>query len=353
MHRETKTVERKADVADATDIRGTARWLVREGRGILAADERPATIAKRFAAVGVVSTVESRRAYRDMLFGAEGMGESLSGILLVDETIHQSTAGGVPYPEHLATQGMLAGIKVDRGALPLAGFPGETITEGLDGLRQRLVDYRASGARFAKWRAVIAIGAGLPSTECVLANVHALARFAALCQEAGLVPIVEPEVLMDGSHSLDRCLTVTESTLRALFASLAAERVELEAMILKPNMVLPGKECATQVTTATVAEATVACLRHTVPAAVPGIAFLSGGQRPIEATERLDAINRLGPHPWRVTFSYARALQEDALAAWRGQDANVETGRHAFLHRAICNAAAARGAYSADLEAMS
>ncbi len=336
----------------AIQLRETARSLVREGRGLLAADERPATIAKRFATVGVASTPENRQAYRDMLFGADGIGESLSGVILFDETIHQSTAGGVPIPEYLETHGVLPGIKVDRGAQPLAGFPGETVTEGLDDLRKRLADYRILGARFAKWRAVISIGAGLPSTECVLANAHALARYAALCQEAGLVPIVEPEVLMDGSHTLDRCLAVTESTLHAVFSNLAAERVELEAMILKPNMVLPGKACADHVATAAIAEATVACLRRTVPAAVPGIAFLSGGQRPIEATERLDAINRMGPHPWQVTFSFARALQEDALSIWRGQDSNVEAARHVFLRRARCNAAASRGMYSADLETL-
>jgi fructose-bisphosphate aldolase, class I len=334
----------------ATELRETARSLVREGRGILAADERTATLTKRFDAAGVPSTPESRHAYRELLFGAEGIGESLSGVILFDETIHQATAHGVPFTEHLRAQGILPGIKVDRGAQPLAGFPGETVTEGLDGLRQRLTEYRALGAGFAKWRAVIAVTAELPTTGCVLANAHALARYAALCQEAGLVPIVEPEVLMDGSHTLDRCFAVTELMLRALFASLTAQRVELEAIILKPNMVTPGKECATQVTTAAIAEATVACLRRTVPAAVPGIAFLSGGQRPIEATQRLDAINRLGPHPWRTTFSFARALQEDALSVWRGREANVDAARRAFLHRAICNAAASRGAYSNELE---
>jgi fructose-bisphosphate aldolase class I len=338
--------------ASATGLRDTARWLVREGRGILAADERTATLTKRFDAVGIPSTPETRHAYREMLFGAEGIGDSLSGVILFDETICQSTANGVPFPEHLAAQGVLSGIKVDGGAHPLAGFPGETVTEGLDGLRQRLGEYRTLGARFAKWRAVIAVAAELPTTACVLANAHALARYAALCQEAGLIPIVEPEVLMDGNHTLERCLAATESMLRALFSSLATQRVELEAMVLNPNMVVPGKASATQATTATIAEATVACLRHTVPAAVPGIAFLSGGQRPIEATQRLDAINRLGPHPWRITFSFARALQEDALSLWRGQEANVDAARHAFLRRAVCNAAASRGAYSADLEAV-
>ncbi len=352
MRHELQTVERAGDAARTANLRGTARWLVREGRGILAADERPATIAKRFARVGLASTPNTRHAYRDMLLGADGIGESLSGVILSDETIRQATSSGVPFPEHLTAQGVLVGIKVDRGAQPLAGFPGETITEGLDDLRERLTEYRALGARFAKWRAVLVIGARLPSSECVRANVHALARYAALCQEAGLVPVAEPEVLMDGSHTLERCLAVTESTLRALFICLVAERVELEALILKPNMVLPGKTCAARATTITLAEATVACLRRTVPVAVPGIAFLSGGQGSINATERLDAINRLGPHPWRITFSYARALQEDALTAWRGQDANIDAARHAFMHRANRNAAAARGAYSADMEAM-
>ncbi|MEO8898093.1 MAG: class I fructose-bisphosphate aldolase [Candidatus Dormibacter sp.] len=342
----------EASPAGAIQLRETARLLVREGRGILAADERTATLAKRFDAVGVPSTPETQHAYREMLFGADSIGESLSGVILFDETIHQSTASGAPFPEHLAAQAVLPGIKVDRGAQPLAGFPGETVTEGLDGLRQRLAEYRALGARFAKWRAVIAVDTELPTTACVLANAHALARYAALCQEAGLVPIVEPEVLMDGSHTLERCFAVTESMLRALFTSLVTQRVALEAMILKPNMVAPGKTCATQATTATIAAATVACLHHTVPAAVPGIAFLSGGQRPIQATERLDAINRLGPHPWHITFSFARALQEDALSTWRGQVSNVDAARQVFLHRAICNAAASRGAYSSDLEAI-
>jgi fructose-bisphosphate aldolase, class I len=338
--------------ASAARLRDTARSLVRDGRGILAADERTVTLTKRFDAVGVPSSPQTRHAYREMLFGAEGIGDSLSGVILFDETIRQSTANGVPFPEHLAAQGVLAGIKVDRGAQPLAGFPGETVTEGLDGLRQRLSEYQALGARFAKWRAVIAVAVELPTTACVLANAHALARYAALCQEAGLVPIVEPEVLMDGNHTLERCLAVTESMLRMLFTSLATQHVELEAMVLKPNMVLPGNACATQATTAIIADATVACLRRTVPTAVPGIAFLSGGQRPIEATERLDAINRLGPHPWRITFSFARALQEDALSTWQGQESKVDAARRAFLHRAICNAAASRGAYSADLEAL-
>ncbi len=336
---------------NVTDIRATARWLVREGRGILAADERTTTLAKRFAAVGVPSTPETQRAYREMLFGAEGIGDSLSGVILFDETIHQCTAAGVPFPAQLAAQGVLPGVKVDGGAQPLAGFPGEAVTEGLDGLRQRLAGYRALGARFAKWRAVIAIDAELPTTGCMLANAHALARYAALCQEAGLVPIVEPEVLMDGSHTLERCSTVTESMLRTLFTSLAAQRVELEAMILKPNMVVSGNKCAPQASTASIAEATVECLRRTVPAAVPGIAFLSGGQGPIQATQRLDAINRLRPHPWRITFSFARALQEDALSVWRGQESNVDAARQAFLQRAVCNAAASSGAYSADFEA--
>jgi fructose-bisphosphate aldolase, class I len=334
----------------ATHLRETARSLVREGRGILAADERTATLTKRFDAAGVASTPDTRHAYRDMLFGAEGIGESISGVILFDETIHQATVNGVAFTEHLRAQGVLPGIKVDGGAHPLAGFPGETVTEGLDGLRGRLIDYRALGARFAKWRAVITVAAALPTTGCVMANAHALARYAALCQEVGLVPIVEPEVLMDGDHTLDRCRVVTELVLRAVFANLAAQRVELEAIILKPSMVVPGKECATQATTAAIAEATVACLRHTVPPAVPGIAFLSGGQRPIEATQRLDAINRLGPHPWRTTFSFARALQEDVLSVWRGRAANVDAARRAFLRRAMCNAAASRGAYSDEME---
>jgi fructose-bisphosphate aldolase class I len=328
----------------------TTQSLVRSGHGILAADESTPTISKRFAAVGVPSTAETRRAYREMLFGAAGIEESLSGVILFDETLRQSTSQGLPFPEHLVAHGLLPGIKVDRGAKPLAGFPGERVTEGLDDLRERLAEYRSLGARFAKWRAVIAVDAELPSTACLSANAHALARYASMCQESGVVSIVEPEVLMDGDQTLERCFEVTEATLRAVFTDLAEQHVALDAMILKPNMVLPGALCTAQVTTADIAEATVECLRRTVPAAVPGVAFLSGGQRPIEATERLDAINRLGPHPWRLTFSFSRALQGDALLAWRGQESNAGAAKRTFLHRARCNAAASSGTYYADLE---
>ena len=340
-----------SDTTTSQELADTIKHLLAPPRGILAADESIPTMSTRLEKAGVAPTKEMRCAYREILGTAPGLGETVSGIILFDETIRQTMADGTPFADTLTAAGVAPGIKVDTGAKPLVDAPGETVTEGLDGLRQRLSEYRALGARFAKWRAVIAIAAELPTTECMLVNAHALARYAALCQEGGLVPIVEPEVLMDGDHTLDRCFVVTEHMLRALFTTLTAQRVELEAVVLKPNMVLPGKTCATQATTATIAEATVACLRHTVPAAVPGIAFLSGGQRPIEATERLDAINRLGPHPWRVTFSFARALQEDALEVWRGQKANVDAARQALLRRAACNAAASRGAYSADLEA--
>ena len=327
------------------DLRATARAMVAPGKGILAADESTPTITKRFERLGIASTAESRRAYREMLFTTPGLAEHTSGVILYDETFRQTASDGRPFPALLADLGILPGIKVDTGAKPLAGHPNETVTEGLDGLRQRVGDYVANGARFAKWRAVIAIGDGGPSRACLSANAHALARYAALCQEGGLVPIVEPEVLMDGDHTLERCAEVTEATLRTTFAALAEQGVELEGIVLKPNMVVAGKEAPRQAGVEEVAEATLACLRRTVPAAVPGVAFLSGGQSAEVATAHLQALAAAGPHPWELTFSYGRALQDPALAAWGGADADA--GQAALAQRALCNGAARDGIYEA------
>ncbi len=332
------------------EIEATARHLVSPGKGILAADESSPTIEKRFRAVGLQSTVENRRAYRELLFTTPGISESLSGVILFDETIRQKTEDGVPFPEALSRQGIVPGIKVDLGAWPLAGFPGEKVTEGLDGLRERLAEYRSLGARFAKWRAVIAIGEGIPTPFCIEANAHALARYAALCQEAGLAPIVEPEVLMDGTHTLARCEEVTAATLARVFSALVSHRVALEGMLLKPNMVLPGKECPDRADTAGIASATVRCLRRAVPAAVPGIVFLSGGQSAEQATERLNAMNALGVQPWELSFSYGRALQDPVLKAWKGDPANAPAARSAFLRRVRCNGAARFGRYAREME---
>ncbi len=333
-----------------TNLHDIARALVAPGKGILAADESFPTIAKRFASVGVESTEQSRRTYRTMMFGTPGIAEFISGVILFDETLRQSMPDGRPIPEALAAAGVLPGIKVDRGAKPLAGFEGEKVTEGLDGLRDRLEEYAGLGARFAKWRAVIAIGADRPSGFCIEANAHALARYAALCQEAGLVPIVEPEVLMDGDHDLDRCDAVTRATLQAVFAALFRHRVDYEGMLLKPNMVLPGKDHPKKAPVETVARRTVACLRACVPAAVPGIVFLSGGQSDEEATAHLDAMNRLGPHPWELSFSYGRALQQAALKTWAGDDGKIEAAQRAFHHRARMNSAARHGRYDVSME---
>jgi fructose-bisphosphate aldolase class I len=322
--------------------------MVAPGKGILAADESTGTITKRFEKLGITSTAETRRAYREMLFTTPGLAEHTSGVILYDETFRQTVSDGRTFPALLADLGILPGIKVDTGAKPLAGHPGETVTEGLDGLRERVDEYAALGARFAKWRAVIAIGDGRPSPACLSANAHALARYAALCQEGGLVPIVEPEVLMDGDHSLERCAEVTEATLRATFAALAEQGVELEGIVLKPNMVVAGKEAPRQREVAEVAEATLACLRRTVPAAVPGIAFLSGGQSAEVATAHLQAMAAAGPHPWELTFSYGRALQDPAIVAWGGADA--EAGQAALAERARCNGAARDGVYEVVLE---
>lgn len=332
------------------DLAALARSLVPPGKGILAADESFGTIERRFAAIGLQSSEETRRAYRELLFGAPGLGEYVSGAILFDETIRQAAADGTPFPALLERRGIAPGIKVDTGAKPLAAFPGERVSEGLDGLRERLAEYRHLGARFTKWRAVIAIGEGLPTRGCLRANAHALGRFAALSQEAGLVPIVEPEVLMEGDHTIERCYEATRAALQAVFEELYEQRVELEAMLLKPNMVLSGRDCPVQASVDEVAGRTVRCLRETVPAAVPGIVFLSGGQTDELATAHLNAINSLGPHPWEVSFSYGRALQAPALRAWAGRPENVEAAQRALLHRARLNALARSGAYEPELE---
>jgi fructose-bisphosphate aldolase class I len=332
------------------ELESVARALVAPGKGILAADESSGTIEKRFKSIGTESTEDNRRAYRDMLFTTKGTSDFISGVILYDETIRQKSLGGTLFPEVLQKQGIIPGIKVDTGAKALAGFPGEKITEGLDGLAERLKEYRDLGAKFAKWRAVITIGDGIPSQFCIDANAHGLARYAALCQEAGIVPIVEPEVLMDGGHTIERCDEVTRATLESVFYALYEHRVVLEGILLKPNMVLSGKECPKQANVQQVAEATVRCFRRSVPAAVPGIVFLSGGQSDEVATAHLDAMNKMGKHPWELSFSYGRALQAPALAAWKGQKANFEAGQKAYYHRAKCNGAARYGKYSEKME---
>ena len=328
----------------------TAHVLVTSGKGILAADESTPTIAKRFAGIGVESTETSRQAYRELLFTTPGLGDHLSGVILFDETIRQSTGDGTPNAELLLRQGVVPGIKVDGGTKPLAGFPEEVVTAGLDGLRGRLADYATLGARFAKWRAVIRIGGDRPTTACVEANAHALARYAALAQEAGLVPIVEPEVLMDGDHTLARCAEVTEVTLREVYAQLARQHVVLEATLLKPNMVVPGQGCPVQATDDEIAVATIDTMRRTVPAAVPGLVFLSGGQTDEQATSRLNAMNRRGPQPWELSFSFGRALQGPVLRAWRGDPGNRTAAQDALRHRATLNGEARRGTYEASME---
>ena len=333
------------------ELESVARSLVAEGKGILAADESSPTIEKRFKGIGLSSTEENRRAYRDLLFTTLGASEFVSGVILFDETIRQKAKDGTPFPQVLARQGILPGIKVDTGAKPLPGFPGEKITEGLDGLRERLSGYRDLGARFAKWRAVIAIGDGIPTVCCLKGNAHALARYAALCQEAGLVPIVEPEVLMDGPHTIERCEEVTTAALTLVFSELLKHRVALEGTLLKPNMVLSGKECPKQAGGSEVAEATVRTLRRTVPSAVHGIVFLSGGQSPEQATLHLSAMNALGRHPWELSFSYGRALQDPVLKTWKGDPANAAAAQRAYYHRARCNGAARFGKYTKEMEA--
>jgi len=333
-------------------LKDTVQAIFSGGRGLLAMDESTGTCDKRFAALGIPQTVEARRAYREMIATAPGLGESIGGAILFDETIRQGTKDGVPLVKVLVQAGIVPGIKVDAGAVALAGHAGEKITEGLDGLRERLAEYAALGARFAKWRAVIAMGEGIPSWGSIEANAHALARYAALCQEAGLVPIVEPEVLMDGGHTLEQCCEVTDEALRTLFSELFAQRVALEGVILKPNMVLAGLACPKQETVEEVADATVHCLLRAVPAAVPAVAFLSGGQTAELASARLNAMHarfktRL---PWILAFSFARAIQQPALELWIGQDANVAAAQKALVHRALCNRAALRGEYSAAME---
>jgi fructose-bisphosphate aldolase class I len=331
-------------------LEATARALVAPGKGILAADESTGTIEKRLKSIEVESTEENRRAYREMLFTTAGIGDHISGVILFDETIRQSTRDGVPFTKVLVDAGVIPGIKVDKGAKALAGAEGEKVTEGLDGLRERLMEYRDLGAKFTKWRAVIDIGKDRPSAYCIHVNAHALARYAALSQEAGLVPIVEPEVLMDGPHTIDRCYEVTEATLEAVFNELFSQRVVYERMLLKPNMVISGNECSEQASPKQVAEATIRCFRSVVPAAVPGIVFLSGGQSDEQATANLNAINAGGPHPWQLSFSYGRALQAPSLKAWRGDEANVRAGQDALAHRARLNGAARDGSYTPDME---
>jgi len=333
----------------AQELQETARAIVAEGKGILAADESDSTIKKRFDSIDVESTEEDRRAYRDLLFTTEGVEEYISGVILFDETIRQKSADGTPFPELLASKGIIPGIKVDKGAKPLALAEDETITEGLDGLRERLAEYRELGARFAKWRAVISIGKSIPSEYCIWTNAHALARYAALSEEAGLVPIVEPEVLMDGDHTIERSFQVTSHTLHAVFTELRDQRIHPEGILLKPNMVLPGYEGSEQVSDEEIAHQTVQCFLRHVPAMVPGIVFLSGGQSEVEATENLNAINRVGG-PWPLSFSYGRALQASALQAWGGEPDNVDAGQDAFLHRARMNALAVAGDWSAEVE---
>ena len=333
----------------------TARLMLADHKGLLAMDESNGTCNKRFAKAGIEETEEARRRYRELIVTTPGLGECISGVILYDETIRQARADGRPFVKIIADSGIIPGIKVDVGAKDLAGHAGEKITEGLDGLRERLRDYFQMGARFAKWRAVIGLGDGLPSRACIDANAHALARYAALCQESGLVPIVEPEVLMDGDHTLGRCLEATERVLRAVFDQLAVQGVALEGMILKPNMALPGLTCPEQPTPYEVAEATVGLLRRVVAPELPGIAFLSGGQSGVLASERLNAMNSKfkspsAAAPWTLTFSFARAIQQPALEIWAGKDANRTAAQQALIHRARCNRAARKGQYSSSME---
>jgi fructose-bisphosphate aldolase class I len=328
-----------------------ARAIVAPGKGILAADESSGTIKKRFDSIGVESTEENRRDYREFLFRTAGAEDFISGVILFDETIRQKAADGTPLVKLLKDAGIIPGIKVDTGAKELAGAPGEKVTEGLDGLRERLAEYVTLGAGFAKWRAVITIGDGIPSDYCIETNAHALARYAALCVEAGLVPIVEPEVLMDGGHTLERCYEVTERTLEKVFGELYAQRVPLEQILLKPNMVLSGSTCSKQASVREVAEATLHCFHRSVPAAVPGCVFLSGGQSDELATAHLNEMNKLGGGPWELSFSYGRALQAPALKAWGGKTENVKAAQQAYFHRAKCNGAARSGSYTDAMEA--
>jgi fructose-bisphosphate aldolase class I len=333
-----------------TELETTARALVAEGKGILAADESDGTIKKRFDSIGVESTEDTRRAYRELLFATDGIEEFISGVILFDETIRQSSSDGTPFPKLLESKGIIPGIKVDKGAKPLALAPDETITEGLDGLRARLEEYRGLGARFAKWRATYSIASDKPSEYCVWTNAHALARYAALCQEAGLVPIVEPEVLQDGTHSLEQSAKATGRVLQAVYTELHDQRIDYRGTLLKPNMVLSGYEAADRAGIDEVADATLYELYKHVPAAVPGIVFLSGGQTDEDATAHLNAMNKRGPHPWELSFSYGRALQAPALKAWAGKTENVEAAQRAFYLRAKLNGAARTGMYAPEME---
>lgn len=335
---------------DTSDLISTAQTLVEPGRGLLAADESNPTIEKRFAAIGLDATEANRLAYRRLLLTTPSIEEFLSGVILFDETIRQAAEDGTPLPQLLHDKGIVPGIKVDRGAKDLAGHPGEKVTEGLDGLRERLAEYHDLGARFAKWRSVIAIGPGKPTAACLEANAHGLARYAGLCQEAGIVPVVEPEVLIDGDHSIDQCRAATAEIWYHLFSQLHRQGVMLEGALLKASMVIAGKQCKQQADVEEVAEHTVSLAREYVPAALPGIVFLSGGQTPVQATQHLNAMNALGPQPWNLGFSYARALQEPVMQTWQGNPANVEAAQKALYHRAKLNSAATHGRYRADME---
>lgn len=336
---------------DHSSLVDIANAMVQKGKGILAADESTPTCKKRFDSINVESSEENRNKYRNMLFTADGIENYISGVILFDETLRQSTMeGGVPFPDHLTKLGILPGIKVDKGAKQLANTGDEKITEGLDGLRDRLKEYYELGARFTKWRAVITIGENMPTPYCMSANAHALARYAALCQEQGLVPIVEPEILMDGTHGIDESYQLTTETLYNVFYELVSQGVELEGMVLKPNMVLSGYDCSEQASVEQVAEMTVDCFLNTVPAAVPGIAFLSGGQSDELATAHLNAMNQIDNIPWNLTFSYGRALQAPALKSWSGKDKNISSAQDAFMKRAKFNSLATKGEFSADME---
>ena len=333
-----------------TSLEDTARALVAEGKGILAADESDGTIKKRFDSIGAESTEDNRRAYRELLFATEGAEDYISGVILFDETIRQSAEDGTPFPKLLESKGIIPGIKVDKGAKPLALSKDETITEGLDGLRDRLNEYRELGARFAKWRATYSIASDKPSEYCVWTNAHALARYAALCQEAGLVPIVEPEVLQDGTHTLEESRKATGRVLQAVYTELHDQRLDYRGTLLKPNMVLSGYDATDRAGVQEVAEATLECFYKHVPAAVPGIVFLSGGQSDEDATAHLDAMNRIGGFPWKMTFSYGRALQAAPQKAWSGKSENVAAAQRAFSHRAKMNGLATLGQWKNDLE---
>jgi fructose-bisphosphate aldolase class I len=337
-------------MVSVADLAAVAKSLVAPNKGILAADESFPTIGKRFKSIGLESTEENRRAYRDMLFTTPGVEEFISGVILFDETLRQSSSDGTPFAKLLESKGVIPGIKVDAGAKDLAFYPGEKVTEGLDGLRERLIEYYELGARFTKWRAVITIGDGIPTDYCIKANADALARYAALSQENGHVPIVEPEVLMDGEHAIERCYEVTNQMLTTLFQELDRARVDLSGALLKTNMILSGKDAANRADVEEVARQTVKVLTETVPAEIPGVVFLSGGQNDEESTAHLNSMNQMGPHPWELSFSYGRALQAPSISAWGGKPDNVEAGQKALYHRAKLNGAARTGSYTSDME---